>query len=152
MTTLPDVSSLIDPTDKPANNAEQAADAARQQVLPDMPASTAYTDGPAAIARQATPLLRDLLAEWERLCDLLWSSDKPLDDPDRFRIIIRQVDLFGTCYMLAALRHVDPVRADRAAAFLADQWEGGDSLGEWVYQWRQELAGGDPLTLFLEGS
>lgn len=108
------------------------------------------TDGPGRIARDATPMLRDLLADWQGLFDLLWKSDKEPNSADRIAIIARQVDLFGTVYLLAALRHFDPVRADRAAAFLAEQWDAGDSLGEWIYQWREELGAGKPLTLFLD--
>jgi hypothetical protein len=61
--------------------------------------------------------------------------------------IQRQCDTFGLAYLLAALRRVAPETADHAAAFLAEQWAAGDSLGEWVWQWRHEFEEGRPLRL-----
>jgi hypothetical protein len=107
------------------------------------------TDGPGRIAREAEPLLRDLLTEWQRLFDALWNTTPAPGDRERYFIINRQVDLFGTAYLLAALRHLDRAVADRAAHFLAEMWDAGDSLGEWIYEWRQQLDAGKPLTLFL---
>ncbi|MFD4444895.1 hypothetical protein ACFWPK_34480, partial [Nocardia sp. NPDC058519] len=54
---------------------------------------------------------------------------------------------YGTAYLLAVLHRVDPVAADRAARYLAGAWDAGDSLGEWIYQWREEIGAGQPLTL-----
>lgn len=107
------------------------------------------TDGPGRIARDAEPLLRDLLTDWQRLYDALWKTTPEPNERGRELIIARQVDLFGTVYLLAALRQLDPVVADRAANFLAEMWDAGDSLGEWIYEWRQQLDAGKPLTLFL---
>ncbi len=54
---------------------------------------------------------------------------------------------FGVIWLLSSLQRLDTEAADRAARFLIGQWDAGDSLGEWTYQWRQELADGTPLTL-----
>lgn len=104
------------------------------------------------IQKDAGPLLRDLLNEWLTLSEKLpqYSGDEGWQG--RVRIIGRQVDLFGTAYMLAVARHLDPVRADRTAAFLAEMWDAGNSLGEWVYEWREQLATGKPLSLFVDNA
>src|ERR1051326_6585984 len=60
---------------------------------------------------------------------------------------IRQVDVFGMAYLLAALRRVAPDVADHATAFLAEQGAVGDSIGELVCQWQDELRKGEPLRL-----
>ncbi len=57
------------------------------------------------------------------------------------------VNEYGLAYLLAVLHRVDPEAADRAARDLAAAWDAGDSMSEWVYQWRDELAQGRPLTL-----
>lgn len=102
------------------------------------------------IAKTATPLLGDLLNKWLKLAEKLREYTSKDDWEERARILVRQVDLFGTAYMLAVARHLDPVRADRAAAFLAEMWDAGDSLGEWVFEWREQVADGKPLSLFLD--
>jgi hypothetical protein len=107
------------------------------------------TDGPGDIARRAEHLLRELLTEWQELYDALWKENPPLSELDRRVVISRQVDLFGAIYLLACVRHLAPEQADSAAAALADEWDAGDSLGEWIYQWREELDAGKPLTLFF---
>ena len=57
------------------------------------------------------------------------------------------VDGYSAIYLLAVLQRIDPAAADRAAGNLVRDCDAGDSFGEWVYQWRQELADGRPLTL-----
>ncbi|NCL73747.1 hypothetical protein [Rhodococcus sp. YH1] len=57
------------------------------------------------------------------------------------------VDGYSAIYLLAVLQRIDPTAADRAAGNLVRDCDAGDSLGEWVYQWRQELADRRPLTL-----
>ncbi len=54
---------------------------------------------------------------------------------------------YGVIYLLAVLHRINPEAADRAARDLASAWEAGDSLGEWEYQWREELGHGNPLSL-----
>lgn len=97
-------------------------------------------------------MLRDMLTDWQSLHDALWRPQPAPQGPERDLIIARQVELFGVVYLLAALRQLDPERADRAACFLAEQWDAGDSLDEWIYQWREELESGAPLTLFLDST
>jgi hypothetical protein len=54
---------------------------------------------------------------------------------------------YGLIYLLAVLHRVDPAAADRAARNLVGAWEDGCSIDEWMFQWRNELAEGVPLTL-----
>lgn len=54
---------------------------------------------------------------------------------------------YGVCYLMAVLRAIDPAVAAVAANDLGDAWDAGDSFGEWVWQWRDELARDLPLTL-----
>ena len=68
-------------------------------------------------------------------------------NPTWMALLTRQADTFGIVYLLAAIRRVAPETADHAAAWLAGQWAAGDSLGEWVWQWRHELQQGEPLHL-----
>lgn len=105
-------------------------------------------------ARAAAPA-RELLVEhldWWMRCD----KDRPRlpadrDDKQGFELwgssITTSVEAFGVCYLLAVLHTLDPMVADIAARDLMGQWEAGDSLGEWVWQWRDELAKSKPLTL-----
>ncbi|MCA4726652.1 hypothetical protein [Mycolicibacterium fortuitum] len=54
---------------------------------------------------------------------------------------------YGLTYLLAVLRQIDPTVADIAARDLVAAFDAGDSLGESIWQWRNELAEGQPLTL-----
>ncbi|WP_433734899.1 hypothetical protein ACQP0C_41735 (plasmid) [Nocardia sp. CA-129566] len=54
---------------------------------------------------------------------------------------------YSAVWLLAVLHRVDPAAADQAAKELACALDAGDALGEWTYQWRQELADQIPLTL-----
>lgn len=60
---------------------------------------------------------------------------------------IETVRAYGLVYLLAVLQRVDPAAADRAADHLVTAWEHGDDVGEWLYQWRQELAEKVPMQL-----
>ena len=108
------------------------------------------TDGPGGIPRRADALLRMLLDEFQQLFDVTMAFPKQVEGDERRHMLTRQVDTFGQAFLLAALREFAPANADKVAAALADQWDGGDGLGEWVYQWRQELDAGQPLTLPIE--
>ena len=57
------------------------------------------------------------------------------------------VNEYGVIYLLAVLHRLDPEAGDRAARELVSAWDSGDAIGEWTYQWRQELAKSRPLTL-----
>jgi hypothetical protein len=56
--------------------------------------------------------------------------------------LIRSVDSFAISYLLLMIQRLDPEQANLASAWLADQWDGGDSLGEWCWHWAQDLAAG----------
>lgn len=66
-------------------------------------------------------------------------------NPEFLHWIIRNVQEFGIAYLLLVLHRVDPQAGDSAAAWLADQWEAGDSLGEWAWEWHQALIKGEQL-------
>lgn len=57
------------------------------------------------------------------------------------------VSEYALVYLLAVLHRVDPEAADRAARDLVTAWDAGDSMGEWMWQWRDELGKGQALTL-----
>lgn len=59
----------------------------------------------------------------------------------------RFVAEFGLIGMLAALTRVDQSVADGAARVYVAECENGDSMGEWIHQWRNEIRSGQPLTL-----
>jgi hypothetical protein len=104
------------------------------------------------IPKTANALLRYLIDDFQRIWDMSMDfSSGRLTDEDRRFCTSRVVELYGQIYLLGALRHFAPDDADKVAAELAIAWEAGDSLGEWVYQWRQELDAGRPLTIPLVG-
>lgn len=61
--------------------------------------------------------------------------------------LARSCEAYGLIYLLAVVRAIDPSVADIAARDLVAQYDAGDTMGEWVYQWSEELAAGRPLTL-----
>lgn len=63
------------------------------------------------------------------------SEEHPRGEPNPLwtHWIIRASDMFGVAFLLLVLRRLDAVTADKAAAWLACQWEAGDSVGEWSY-------------------
>lgn len=100
------------------------------------------------IPRAAGPLLAQFLAQYQWHHNRMFGPDQPeLSDQQLAFHSAHQVNLFGLAYLLAALRLLDPEVADSAAAFLADQWAAGDSLGEFMWQWQREIATGQPLDL-----
>jgi hypothetical protein len=104
------------------------------------------------IPKTADGLLRYLMVDFQRMWDQSMNfRPNTLTDEERRFCTSRVVELYGQIYLLGAVRHFAPDDADRVAAELATAWEAGDSLGEWVYQWRQELDAGDPLTIPLAG-
>lgn len=101
-------------------------------------------------ARQAAPaatMLREHIASFidteNRRRDLKWEDSKEL----WMASVAYCCEAYGVVYLLAVLRSIDPAVADIAARDLVGAWDCGDSLGEWVYQWGEELAAGKPLTL-----
>lgn len=113
--------------------------------------------GPDPIPGDAAAMVAWLLDGWQATEDQMFNADNPdklessLPDgspnPWWAMLSTRKVDVFGLAYLLAALQRVSPAVADHAAAFLAGQWAAGDSLGEWVWQWRHEIEQGEPLKL-----
>jgi hypothetical protein len=114
--------------------------------LPGMPDNPEFTEN-SQIPRRAETLLRMLMDDFQRLWDMTMAHPSKLDGAERTYVIGRQVELFGQVYLLASLRKLDTHVANAVAAELADQWDTGDSLGEWMYQWRKELDAGRPLSL-----
>jgi hypothetical protein len=123
--------------------------AIRADELTEPTAAEAPTDAYGSdIPRAAEPLIRMFIDQFQAACERMFGADKPkLTDEQWAWTSIRQVDTFGLAYLLAAIRKLDPEIADSAAAHLADAWGAGDSLGEWMWQWQQELNAGKPLTL-----
>lgn len=125
-----------------------------KEIFTDYP--TNWGKGEDSIPGDADSLVRWLLDGWQALYDHLHKDHPnkvPMNLPDgkpnpewTWRTI-RQVDVFGIAYLLASLRRVAPDTANHAAAFLAQQWASGDSIGEWVWQWRHEIENGEPLHL-----
>lgn len=106
-----------------------------------------------ATARGTAPahtLLREHIDHW-----LTATKDSPRypDDANKAEVktwydhIAWTVEAYGVIYLLAALRKVAPDVADAAARNLFSAWDSGE-LGEWVYQWGDELTAGKPLTLY----
>lgn len=127
----------------------------------EFPAHDAWGRGEAGggLPRLAQPLIAEFLDDYQSAHNRTVGPDAiPLrvpdpdnpdgrPNPDWDHAIMAKVHDYGLAYLLAALHRIDPEVADSAAAALADAWDDGDGLGEWVYQWRQELAAGRPLTL-----
>jgi hypothetical protein len=97
------------------------------------------------IPRTADGLLALLMDQFQNSWNAAMDFTRP--DKDITQHHARLVDLYGQIHLLAALRETAPEQADKVAASLADMWDSGDSLGEWVHQWRTELKTGRPLTM-----
>lgn len=93
-----------------------------------------YWDRANALAKEAAPHLDEELA-------------KKLDAYVTSAASVVAVSEYGLTYLLAVLHRVDPDAADRAARDLVGAWDAGDTMGEWQWQWRDELGKGQPLTL-----
>lgn len=135
----------------------------------ELPAHDAWgPDGKGkGLKRLALPMIADFLASFQDAWNRQWgrnsaapevpfylpgseTPEKPRGvlNPEHHYLTVRLVQDYGLAYLLAALHRTDPEVADSAAAALADAWDAGDSLGEWAYQWAEELADGKPLTLY----
>lgn len=73
------------------------------------------------------------------------TDDKPRGDPNPLWTmwLIRNCDLFAIGYLLLVLRRIDPEAAEKAAAFVAGQWEAGDGIGEWPWDLARAIDTGD---------
>ncbi len=129
------------------------------QVIRQWQLSDAY-DGPATLwgddaemraARErepATTLLAEQLQWWIQHSTATRESDLYDTNNEAWHAQLSAgVQGYGLIYLLAVVREIDPTVADIAARDLVAAFDAGDSLGEWVWQWRNELAEGQPLTL-----
>lgn len=136
-----------------------------QEIYREWEAADAY-QGPAHFsddsdevkaARASDPagtFLREHIQWWIGHSKALWSRDSDTGIPSwdenpkaRYAELNVSCQAYGLIYLLAVLRAIDPKVADTAARDLVISLEAGDSLGEWVWQWNDELAAGKPLTL-----
>lgn len=93
---------------------------------------------------------RELAREFQRrLTDTQLDPELAREIDNRLLLadIGEHVNGYGLIYLLAVLQRLDPESADKAARHLVGAWEAGDSMGEWIYDWRRQLADGQPLTL-----
>jgi hypothetical protein len=96
----------------------------------------------------ATTLLREQLDWWSQ--QYKSGHDRDLMNQNRdawYEAISSSVNGWGMTYLLAVLQRIAPDVADIAARRLVAEFDAGDGLGEWIFQWSQELADGKPLTL-----
>ncbi|CAN5144453.1 hypothetical protein BH11ACT6_BH11ACT6_34620 [soil metagenome] len=104
----------------------------------------------ARVSAPAETFLRESLETW--LAQSKWLHDPEHDminKPAEFAAWIgTSVNGYIGAYLLAVLRATDPAVADQAARSLVAALEFGDTLGEWIWQWNDELAAGKPLTLW----
>ena len=92
--------------------------------------------------------LREHLEWWSKHHDGLRSSGLASENLRAYGAEINaSVEGYSVIFLLAVLRKVAPQIADMATKELVSDLECGDSLGEWVFRWRDELAKGEPLTL-----
>lgn len=63
-----------------------------------------------------------------------------------YTAVISLIGNFNTAVLLEALRRHDPAEADRITQWLKDVHEAGDTTGEMVHQWREQLASGHHMT------
>lgn len=141
---------------KPENKA--LADAVRT-VIRDWETNEGFT-GPVSLwgddadkraARErepATTFFREQLDWWPAHYKAV--HDRGMIDKNRdawHEAISSSVNGWGMTYLLAVLQRVAPDVADIAARRLVAEFEAGDGLGEWIFQWSREMAEGQPLTL-----
>lgn len=97
----------------------------------------------------AGTLLREQLDWWPKHYKSIHDRDLMNTNQDAWRAEINcSVEGFGMMYLLAVLMRIDPKVAAVAGRRLTAEFDAGDGLGEWVYQWTEELAAGKPLTLY----
>lgn len=64
--------------------------------------------------------------------------DLPPGHPDERAAFNALVSNFAIVYLLRALAEHAPERADEAARGLWSEWEAGDGIGEWAWEWLTE--------------
>lgn len=109
------------------------------------------------LSSPATSFLSGLLDQWQK--SYAYENQPKLpekhdDSPESkammqawFLWVANTVSAYGTAYLMAVLRATAPDIADIAAKQLAAEWEAGEGMGEWIWQWNKELREGKPLTL-----
>lgn len=104
-----------------------------------------------AAARGAEPsqtLLREQLDWWLKHAKSI--HDRNLFEDNKalwYESISTEVQGFGVIYLIAVLRQIDPAVADIASRHLYASWDSGE-VGEWVYDWSEQLAAGKPLSIY----
>lgn len=99
-------------------------------------------------AAPASTLLREQLDWWLKHSDSLRERKLYEDNKDLwYESISTEVEGFGLIFLLAVLRAIDPAVADVASRYLYEAWDSGE-LGEWVYEWAEQLKAGKPLSLY----
>lgn len=135
----------------------------------ELPAHDAWgKDGKGkGLQRSAIGQARDVLADFQLAAKKTFGKDAvPLvipgsvteDDPhgesnpEWHLWMQRTVHDFGLAYLLLVLHRLNPAVADSAAAWLADTWKCGESLGAWAWEWHEALVKDEPFnTLDLPG-
>jgi hypothetical protein len=73
-------------------------------------------------------------------------SKRILDvDPEHQHLIRHLCDEFAVIALMAELEQIAPERAAKIAARLADAWEDGGSIDEFLFEWREAHAAGRPV-------
>ncbi len=62
-------------------------------------------------------------------------------------LIIRKQTSYALMLAMTVLDRISPAAADALAEHLHDAADYGDSYGEWLWQWGEELQAGQPITL-----
>jgi hypothetical protein len=66
-------------------------------------------------------------------------------EPEHKHLIRHLCDEFAVIALMAELEQIAPERAAKLAARLADAWEDGDSIDEFLFEWREAHAAGRPV-------
>lgn len=103
-------------------------------------------------ADPAGTYLSEQIEWWLKHQKALWDKESGMPTHEsnpqaRAAEIALSCEGYAEIYLLAVLRAVDPRVADIAARSLIANLDAGDTLGEWVSQWHEELTSGKSLTL-----
>jgi hypothetical protein len=66
-------------------------------------------------------------------------------DPEHQHLIRQMCDQFAVIALMAELEQIAPERAAKISARLADAWEDGGSIDEFLFEWREAHAAGRPV-------
>lgn len=117
----------------------------------DGPVSLYGDDEDQRAARNAAPaatLLREQLDWWPKHHKSIYDRKLLTNNQDAWgEAVSASAQGWGIIYLLAVLLRIDPQIADVAGRFLTAEFDSGDSMGEWVAQWQDELASGKQPTL-----